>query len=92
MVIVNEILNGKWFVIKSNHCFRKQKRVSRLTRLYYWTPIENTPFTLVISYPKPHGLYRVKARNEHEIRRWVSEGINITNFFSGRHWKIHPDW
>lgn len=72
--------------------FSIQKRVLRLTRIYYWQPIENTPFTLVISYPQPHGLYRVKLKNEHDIHLLMNKGLNLTSLFNGNHWRIHPDW
>lgn len=69
-----------------------QKRVSRITRQYYWTPIKDTSFTLVVTFPESYGVNRIEPPSEDEIHLLVTRGFNLTDFFSGNHWSIHPDW
>lgn len=69
-----------------------QKRVSRTKRLYFWTGIPDTPYTLVIAYPENYGANRIQVRTEDEIHRIHAKGSNILTFFNGSKWKIHPDW
>ncbi|KAG8239964.1 hypothetical protein J437_LFUL019556, partial [Ladona fulva] len=52
--------------------FDDMKRVSRLRRRYYYAPIANTPFTLVVAIPELYGMTRVHALEE--IRRIHAEG------------------
>lgn len=35
---------------------------------------------------------RIQPRAEDEIHRLLAQGHNLTEFFSGHHWSIHPDW
>lgn len=69
-----------------------QKRVSRTRRQYYWTPIKNTPFTLVVTYPETYGVNRLQIRTEDEIHRIHAKSGNVASFFTGINWRIHPDW
>ncbi|XP_037045895.1 voltage-dependent calcium channel subunit alpha-2/delta-3 isoform X3 [Bradysia coprophila] len=88
--IVNQTTGSRFLVVKQH--IDNMKRVLRLTRWYYWQPIENTTFTLVIAIPKPYGLYRVKLKNEHDIHLLMNKGLNLTSLFVGNDWTIHPDW
>jgi voltage-dependent calcium channel alpha-2/delta-3 len=64
-----------------------------MKRHYYWTGIEETPFTLVISLPEEYGKYRLQTRSEDEIHRDFAKGTNVLDFFANsKTWKIHPDW
>lgn len=65
--------------------------MSRQTRDLYFTGIEDTPFTLVLSIPTQYGKYRLQTRSEDEIHREFTKGSNVLDFFNDR-WKIHPDW
>ena len=69
-----------------------QRRVGRMKRMYFWTGIKNTPFSLVVTYPDVYGLNRLQTRSEDEIHRVHAKGSNVVSFFSGSNWKIHPDW
>jgi voltage-dependent calcium channel alpha-2/delta-3 len=63
-----------------------------MKRQYYWTGIENTPYTLVVTYPDRYGGSRLQTRVEDEIHRVHANGKNVTDFFDGRNWKVHPEW
>ncbi|KFB44569.1 AGAP005490-PA-like protein [Anopheles sinensis] len=88
--IINQSTGAKWIRVKYH--FDEMKRVSRTKRQYYWTPIKNTPFTLVVTYPETYGVNRLQIRTEDEIHRIHVKGSIVANFFSGNNWKIHPDW
>ncbi|KXJ73955.1 hypothetical protein RP20_CCG014670 [Aedes albopictus] len=88
--IINQSTGAKWVHVKYH--FDEMKRVSRTRRQYYWTPIKNTPFTLVVTYPETYGVHRLQIRTEDEIHRILAKGSNVASFFSGINWKIHPDW
>lgn len=60
--------------------------------MYFWTPLKETPFTLVVTYPESYGVNRIQPRTEDEIHRLLAQGHNLTDFFNGNHWSIHPDW
>ncbi|XP_033611024.1 voltage-dependent calcium channel subunit alpha-2/delta-3 isoform X2 [Cryptotermes secundus] len=70
--------------------FDDMKRASYTKRHYYYTGIDNTPFTLVVALPDHYGLVSVNAQLE--IRRQYAEGVNVSQFFQGDNWRIHPDW
>ncbi|XP_055604130.1 uncharacterized protein LOC129752368 [Uranotaenia lowii] len=88
--IINQSTGAKWVHVKYH--FDDMKRVSRTRRQYYWTPIKNTPFTLVVTYPETYGVNRLQIRTEDEIHRIHAKGSNVASFFSGTNWRIHPDW
>ncbi|XP_037728356.1 voltage-dependent calcium channel subunit alpha-2/delta-3 isoform X8 [Drosophila subpulchrella] len=88
--IINQSTGSKWMLVK-NH-FDEMKRVARIKRQYYWTAIKKTPFTLVISYPEQYGVSHMDIRADQEIHRISIKGTNLRNVFSGKRWKIHPDW
>lgn len=54
--------------------------------------LPSTPYTLVIAYPENYGANRIEVRSEDEIHRILAKGSNILSYFTGEHWKIHPDW
>uniref|UniRef100_A0A1A9WG46 VWFA domain-containing protein n=1 Tax=Glossina brevipalpis TaxID=37001 RepID=A0A1A9WG46_9MUSC len=88
--IINQSTGSKWMLVK-NH-FDEMKRVARVKRQYYWTAIQNTPFTLVITYPEQYGVNRLQIRIEDEIHRMNIKGSNTLSYFAGKRWKIHPLW
>ncbi|XP_055704194.1 voltage-dependent calcium channel subunit alpha-2/delta-3 isoform X3 [Phlebotomus papatasi] len=88
--IINQSNGSKWMLVKYH--LDTMKRVSRLKRLYFWTPLKETPFTLVVTYPESYGVNRIQPRTEDEIHRLLAQGHNLTDFFNGNHWSIHPDW
>ncbi|XP_055843710.1 voltage-dependent calcium channel subunit alpha-2/delta-3 isoform X3 [Episyrphus balteatus] len=88
--IINQSTGSKWMLVK-NH-FDEMKRVMRVKRQYFWTAVQNTPFTLVVTYPQQYGVNRLQIRAEDEIHRLSIKGSNTLSYFSGKKWKIHPDW
>lgn len=68
-----------------------QRRVSKVKRNYFWTALPNSPFTLVLTYPEPYGTYRIQHPNDSEMTL-LNKKSDLLSFFSGRQWKIHPNW
>lgn len=46
----------------------------------------------MVTFPESYGVNRIQPRAEDEIHRLLAQGHNLTEFFSGHHWSIHPDW
>lgn len=66
--------------------------MARVKRQYYWAPLLDTPFTLVITYPEPYGIFRIQHPTDSEMTLLKTKGYDMLSFFKGSHWKIHPDW
>ncbi|VEN50274.1 unnamed protein product, partial [Callosobruchus maculatus] len=75
--------------VKLKYHYDDMKRVYESAYDYYYTPLENTPFTIGIGIPHVYGNYTLEVENE--ILRNKHTGINLTSFFNGK-WKIHPKW
>ncbi|XP_021942458.1 voltage-dependent calcium channel subunit alpha-2/delta-3 isoform X4 [Zootermopsis nevadensis] len=86
--VINQSTGATTLEVK--YYYDDMKRVSHTKRHYYYTGIENTPFTLVIALPDHYGLVSVNAQVE--IRRQYAEGVNVSQFFQGDNWRIHPEW
>ncbi|XP_046661084.1 voltage-dependent calcium channel subunit alpha-2/delta-3 isoform X3 [Homalodisca vitripennis] len=69
--------------------FDNMKRVMRGIRFYYYKPIRDSPFTLVVSLPDHYGRYQVDAVVETHL---LKSSKGKLNFFEGKNWKVHPDW
>ncbi|XP_023705860.1 voltage-dependent calcium channel subunit alpha-2/delta-3 isoform X6 [Cryptotermes secundus] len=63
------------------------KRVTTRRHKYFYNAIEGTPFSLGLAIPEGYGMYEVLG--EQEIKH---SHINVTEYFKGSNWKIHPDW
>ncbi|XP_046753352.1 voltage-dependent calcium channel subunit alpha-2/delta-4 isoform X1 [Diprion similis] len=63
------------------------KRVTLRRHKYFYMPIEGTPFSLGLALPEGYGMYELLA--EQEIKH---AKFNVTDFFKGNNWKVHPDW
>ncbi|XP_014216033.1 voltage-dependent calcium channel subunit alpha-2/delta-3 isoform X2 [Copidosoma floridanum] len=63
------------------------KRVSIRRHNYFYEPIPDTPFSLGLALPEGYGMYELHA--EQEIRHAHD---NVTHYFKGDTWKVHPDW
>lgn len=70
--------------------YDSMKRVTRGRRHYYYTGINGTPFSLVMSLPDGYGFYRVDATEE--TRRSHAKGKSVLDYFQGKNWKVHPEW
>ncbi|GFG33999.1 hypothetical protein Cfor_04865 [Coptotermes formosanus] len=63
------------------------KRVTTRRHKYFYNAIEGTPFSLGLAIPEGYGMYEVLG--EQEIKH---SPINVTEYFKGSKWKVHPDW
>ncbi|XP_046632424.1 voltage-dependent calcium channel subunit alpha-2/delta-3-like isoform X7 [Daphnia pulicaria] len=67
------------------------KRVSVRRQRYYYRGLKGTPYSLGLALPDGYGDFRIAA--ETEVKRLSADhNINVSSFFSGKNWKIHPDW
>ncbi|XP_043254701.1 voltage-dependent calcium channel subunit alpha-2/delta-3 [Colletes gigas] len=78
--------------LHTKYHYDDMKRVGRVRRKYDYTGIPNTPFTVVVSLPEHDhtGSYRVLATEE--IHRAHVSGKNVSDYFTGTNWRVHPDW
>ncbi|RZC42869.1 Ankyrin repeat domain containing protein [Asbolus verrucosus] len=63
------------------------RRVTTRRHKYFYTPIEGTPFSLGLAIPERYGMYELLA--EQEIKH---SQRNVTDYFKGGNWKVHPEW
>ncbi|XP_076262378.1 ca[2+] channel Muscle-specific alpha2/delta subunit isoform X2 [Rhynchophorus ferrugineus] len=75
--------------IKLKYHYDDNKRVSEEYYDYYFSPLENTPFSIAIALPSNYGNYSLEVGDEIQKNRHTGE--NLTSFFKGK-WKIHPRW
>ncbi|XP_071455009.1 voltage-dependent calcium channel subunit alpha-2/delta-3 isoform X2 [Hetaerina americana] len=68
------------------HC-DSMRRVTTRRQKYFYHPIEGTPFSLGVALPDNYGIYEVQG--EEEIKHSF---INVSEYFEGSNWKVHPDW
>ncbi|XP_076758290.1 voltage-dependent calcium channel subunit stolid isoform X2 [Xylocopa sonorina] len=73
------------FAIKIH--YDNMRRVTIRRHNYFYKPIEGTPLSLGIALPEGYGMFQVLA--EQEIKHAI---INVTEYFKGNNWKVHPDW
>ncbi|XP_032667420.1 voltage-dependent calcium channel subunit alpha-2/delta-3 isoform X2 [Odontomachus brunneus] len=73
------------FAIKMH--YDDMKRVTIRRHNYFYKPIDSTPFSLGLALPEGYGMFELRA--EKEIKHAI---INVTEFFKGNNWKVHPDW
>lgn len=70
--------------------YDKMRRVSEEQQDYYFAPLPNTPFSLGIVLPTEYGKTWIKVGEE--VLRNKHMKVNISDFFVGENWKVHPDW
>ncbi|XP_076670724.1 voltage-dependent calcium channel subunit stolid isoform X2 [Andrena cerasifolii] len=63
------------------------RRVTIRRHNYFYKPIDGTPFSLGVALPEGYGMFELLA--EQEIKHAI---INVTEYFKGNNWKVHPDW
>ncbi|KAG5870579.1 Voltage-dependent calcium channel subunit alpha-2/delta-3 [Gonioctena quinquepunctata] len=81
--------HGSMRNVKLSYHYDNMRRVFEAVYDYYFTPIEDTPFTVGIAIPHKYGNYSLEVGDE--ILRNKHTGENLTSFFTGK-WKIHPKW
>ncbi|XP_042896013.1 voltage-dependent calcium channel subunit alpha-2/delta-3 isoform X4 [Parasteatoda tepidariorum] len=89
LMIKNLTINGRigWKTLPVKLHLDGMRRVVTRNNSYYYGPLNNTPFALVIALPEPYGRYRVKGEIEVKMRT-----EDIKQYFKGNRWRIHPDW
>lgn len=70
--------------------YDKMRRAAEEKYDYYFAPLNWTPFTLGLAIPSTYGQTFIKVGNE--IRNNINMGLNISEWFVGENWKVHPDW
>ncbi|CAH2050688.1 unnamed protein product, partial [Iphiclides podalirius] len=63
------------------------RRVATRRQRYFYGPVEGTPYSLAAVLPDGYGMYELQA--EQEIKH---SPFNVTEYFKGDNWKVHPDW
>ncbi|XP_076165059.1 voltage-dependent calcium channel subunit straightjacket isoform X2 [Ptiloglossa arizonensis] len=88
--VVNQT-NGS-VTLHTKYHYDDMKRVGRVKRKYDYTGIPKTPFTVVVSLPEHDhtGSHRVHATEE--IHRAHVSGKNVSDYFTGTNWRVHPQW
>lgn len=66
------------------------RRVSSEYQDFYHTPLPHTPFSLGIVIPHVYGNTWIKVGDE--VKRNQHSKINISEYFVGENWKVHPEW
>lgn len=93
MELRNVLVNGERGVINNvtlKYHYDNTRRVTKAKYDYYFAPIKNTPFTIGISLPQNYGQFSVQVGNV--INKNNALRLNLTTFFEGGNWKIHPKW
>lgn len=85
-----ESISGKLLKLPVRFHFDNLRRATKENQDYYFAPLANTPFSLAIALPHGYGNTWIKVGDE--VRRNQHLGLNISEFFVGENWKIHPEW
>ncbi|XP_023946898.1 voltage-dependent calcium channel subunit alpha-2/delta-4 isoform X1 [Bicyclus anynana] len=67
--------------------YEGMRRVATRRQRYFYSPVDGTPYSLAAVLPDGYGMYELQA--EQEIKH---SPINVTEYFKGENWKVHPDW
>uniref|UniRef100_A0A336MH80 CSON014735 protein n=1 Tax=Culicoides sonorensis TaxID=179676 RepID=A0A336MH80_CULSO len=70
--------------------YDNMRRISQERQDYYYAPLPNTPFSLAIALPSDYGSTWIKVGDE--VKKNQHMGLNVSDFFVGENWKIHPGW
>ncbi|KAK0182558.1 hypothetical protein PV327_000684, partial [Microctonus hyperodae] len=65
------------------------RRVKLEKRDYYYAPLPGTPFGIAVAIPN-YGKTWIKVTNE--IEKIRQAGINVSDYFIGNRWRVHPGW
>ncbi|XP_055595759.1 voltage-dependent calcium channel subunit alpha-2/delta-3 [Uranotaenia lowii] len=81
---------GKMLKVPVRFHYDQMRRVSLEYQDYYFAPLNTTPFSLGLALPHDYGNTWIKVGDE--IKRNQHMGQNISDFFVGENWKVHPEW
>ncbi|XP_037958547.1 voltage-dependent calcium channel subunit alpha-2/delta-3 [Teleopsis dalmanni] len=81
---------GEFKDISVKFHYDKMRRVSEEKQDYFFAPLPNTPFSLGIVLPSEYGKTWIKVGEE--VLKNIHMKVNISEFFVGENWKIHPEW
>lgn len=87
------LINGKQGSIenvKLKYHYDNMRRVTRAIYNYYFDHLEGTPFTVGIAIPQDYGNFAVEVGDVIQKNKHTS--IQITDFFEGNDWRVHPKW
>lgn len=85
-----ESATGKMLDIPVRFHYDKMRRVSRQSQDFYYTPLPHTPFSLGLVLPSVYGKTWIKVGDE--VKRNQHMQINISDYFVGENWRVHPEW
>ncbi|KYM97596.1 Voltage-dependent calcium channel subunit alpha-2/delta-3 [Cyphomyrmex costatus] len=88
--VVNQ-MNGS-AVLYTKYHYDDMKRVGRVKRRYDYAGIMDTPFTIVVSLPQYDRIGNCHVLAIEEIHRSHAKGKNVTDYFAGSNWRVHPHW
>ncbi|VVC44398.1 Hypothetical protein CINCED_3A000365 [Cinara cedri] len=74
-------------VLKVKTHLDNMRRVFTRKYKYFYHPIDDTPYSLGIALPESYGMYELLGEEEIKLTQF-----NITEYFKGKNWKVHPDW
>lgn len=66
------------------------QRVARQNMDFYYAPLHKTPFSLGMAIPQGYGNMWIKVGDE--LKKNLHMGVDITQFFEGDNWRLHPKW
>ncbi|KAL0134742.1 hypothetical protein PUN28_001483 [Cardiocondyla obscurior] len=69
--------------------YDKHRRVNLEKRDYFYAPLPGTPFSLAVAISN-YGTTRIKVGDE--IRKNQNMNVNVSDYFMGDNWRIHPSW
>ncbi|XP_018059590.1 PREDICTED: voltage-dependent calcium channel subunit alpha-2/delta-4-like isoform X2 [Atta colombica] len=69
--------------------YDNNRRVNLEKRDYFYAPLPGTPFGLAVVLPN-YGTTWIKVGDE--IRRNQNMNVNVSDYFVGDHWRVHPNW
>lgn len=81
---------GKILKVPIRFHYDKKRRIAESFQDFYFHPLPHTPFSLGLALPHEYGNTWIKVGDE--IKRNQHMSINISDFFIGENWKVHPDW
>lgn len=70
--------------------YDNDRRVTPQDQDYFFAPIPMTPYALGVVVPSDYGKTWIKVGDEVTKNRNLR--INMTDYFVGENWKIHPEW